>query len=86
MMFAKLFAASLVLSLFVGLASSAEPDAKNDRMQMVLRRYPEADADKDGKLSKEEARAFLAKMKSAKSAAGRQRIACGQKTVRRRIL
>ncbi|HEX4148616.1 MAG TPA: alpha/beta hydrolase fold domain-containing protein, partial [Pirellulales bacterium] len=68
MMFARLLAASLVLSLFGGLASSAEPDAKNDRMQMVLRRYPEADTDKDGKLSKEEARAFLAKMKSAKSA------------------
>lgn len=38
-----------------------------EQLERWLRRFPEADTDKDGKLSMEEARAFLRKMKAAKS-------------------
>jgi acetyl esterase len=55
---------ALLTSLpFFALAADPAPLAP-EQLQRVLRRYPEADADKDGKLTAEEARAFLRKMRT----------------------
>lgn len=43
-------------------------DAKADRLQQLLKRFPEADANKDGKLTEEEARGYASKMKGKQEA------------------
>ena len=50
----------LLAALFVGALSLPAQDTTTDeRLARALQRYPDADADKDGKLSFEEARAYL---------------------------
>lgn len=50
--------------LFIGtLAAQEVTSANNERLRDGLKRYPEADANKDGLLTLEEGRAFLTKMK-----------------------
>ncbi len=65
--------ALIAAALFLPPASrAAEASAKdqgpssetNDRLRKALKQYPDADANKDGVLTMEEGRAFLAKMKS----------------------
>src|SRR5215510_10682844 len=51
------------ISLLTLLATSSQAqDARDDLLKRLLERYPEADANKDGKLSLEEARAYRLKM------------------------
>jgi acetyl esterase len=51
-----------VLLLILLAASSRSQDARDDLLKRLLERYPEADANKDGRLSLEEARAYRLKM------------------------
>src|SRR5438270_13898216 len=46
---------------------AAQDNLNVERLQQLLQRYPEADTDKDGKLTAEEARSYLRKMRSAKT-------------------
>lgn len=65
-------AVMLCSGLVSGLAQTT-PD-RNDRLQRALRQYPEADANKDGVLSQDEARSFLRKMRGgAKSEPAKDR-------------
>src|SRR6476646_8479519 len=58
---------SVVLSCTCGEAV-AQADLSADRLQQILKRFPEADTDKDGKLTADEARSYLRKMRAAKVA------------------
>ncbi len=50
---------------FTGLTASSHAQAteRDEKLESWLRRYPEADANKDGKLSEEEARQYAAKLR-----------------------
>jgi hypothetical protein len=58
----------LLLSGFCTLGYAQVTSENNDRLRQGLKQYPQADANKDGILTMEEARAFLASKKSAPSA------------------
>lgn len=62
----------MMIALFflnwTGEVATAQGDASADRLQQILKRFPEADADKDGKLSAEEARSYMKKVRSEKLA------------------
>src|ERR1041385_6703371 len=60
------------LVLFTGLVVFAADKAVRspEQLEPLLKRFPDADTDRDGKLTLEEARAYLRKMKSAKSGDG----------------
>lgn len=53
----------LAAALFAGSLAAAEKKATDDRRQQWLKRHPEADTNKDGKLSAAEAERYLAKMR-----------------------
>ncbi len=57
------------LAMFTGLAVfAADKTARGpEQLEQMLKRFPDADTDKDGKLTVEEARAYFRKTKSAKS-------------------
>jgi acetyl esterase/lipase len=46
---------------------AAQDNRREQQLEQLLKRYPEADADKDGKLTAQEARNYLSKTKSATS-------------------
>ena len=48
------------------LDAAAQADLNAERLQQLLKRFPEADTNKDGKLTAEEARGYLRKTRSAK--------------------
>src|SRR5438128_1869309 len=48
--------------------SCGQADLNVERLQQLLKRFPEADTDKDSKLTADEARSYLRKMRSAKTA------------------
>jgi acetyl esterase/lipase len=50
-------------------AALAQADLNGARLQQLLQRYPDADTDKDGKLTAGEARAYLRKIRPAKKVA-----------------
>jgi len=50
-----------------GLLAADKTARGPERLEQVLKRFPEADTDKNGKLTMEEARAYLRKMKAPKS-------------------
>ncbi|MDB6120213.1 MAG: alpha/beta hydrolase, partial [Verrucomicrobiaceae bacterium] len=60
----KYFLIPLLLSL-VPVLSFAQTSENNDKLRDGLKRFPQADTNKDGILTMDEARAFLAKMKPA---------------------
>ncbi len=49
--------------------ASAQDDLNADGLQQILKRVPDADTDKDGKLTAEEARSYMRKIRSEKSGA-----------------
>ena len=54
----------VALVLCVGISSShAQDDDQQQKLKSLLRRFPEADADKDGKLSEDEARQYAPKLR-----------------------
>src|SRR4051794_31200793 len=66
-----IFACGLVMAVVLGCTcreAAAQADLNVERLQQLLKRFPEADTDKDGKLTAEEARSYLRKMRSAKAA------------------
>ena len=67
----RIFARGLVMAVVLGCTcreAVAQDDLNADRLQQILKRFPEADTDKDGKLTADEARSYLRKMRSAKVA------------------
>lgn len=64
----QFLAAAIGLVALVGAATAAEPDDQDSRLEKVLRRFPDADTNKDGKLSPEEAHAYTAKIRSKQAA------------------
>src|SRR6188474_3133301 len=66
-----IFARGLVMAVVLGCTCGeavAQADLNVERLQQLLKRFPEADTDKDGKLTSEEARSYLRNMRSAKAA------------------
>jgi acetyl esterase/lipase len=66
-----IFARGLVMAVVLGGTCGeavAQADLNVERLKQLLKRFPEADTDKDGKLTAEEARSYLRKMRSAKAA------------------
>src|SRR6187549_3243386 len=66
-----IFARGLVMAVVLGCTCGeavAQADLNVERLEQLLKRFPEADTDKDGKLTAEEARSYLRKMRSAKAA------------------
>src|SRR6185369_6661960 len=67
----RIFACGLVVAVVWSCTcfdAAAQADLNVERLQQLLKRFPEADTDKDGKLTTEEARSFLGKMRAAKAA------------------
>ena len=67
----RIFARGLVMAVVLGCTcreAVAQADLNVERLQQLLKRFPEADTDRDGKLTAEEARSYLRKMRSAKTA------------------
>src|SRR5262245_27452845 len=56
-----------VLSCAIGLPAVAQVGPRAQQLEQLLKRYPEADTDKDGKLTAQEARAYLGKARAAKA-------------------
>jgi acetyl esterase len=48
--------------------AAAQESLSAERLQQILKRFPDADTDKDGKLTADEARSYLRKIRSAKGA------------------
>ncbi|MGV3756340.1 MAG: alpha/beta hydrolase [Verrucomicrobiota bacterium] len=65
--FTKIIMAVVLMTL--GAQSLIAADAKADRLQQLLKRFPEADANKDGRLTEDEARGYASKMKGKQEAA-----------------
>ena len=66
-----IFARGLVMAVVLGCTCGeavAQADLNVERLQQLHKCFPEADTDKDGKLTSEEARSYLRKMRSAKAA------------------
>ena len=66
-----ILARGLVMAVVLGCTCGeavAQADLNVERLKQLLKRFPEADTDKDGKLTAEEARSYLRKMRSAKAA------------------
>jgi len=66
-----IFARGLVMAAVLGCTCGeavAQADLNVERLKQLLKRFPEADTDKDGRLTSEEARSYLRKMRSAKAA------------------
>jgi acetyl esterase/lipase len=61
-------AAFAVLLLTPAFVPAAERDATDEQLQRLLRRFPDADLNKDGKLSPEEARQYLQKRQGGAAA------------------
>ena len=67
----RIFACGLATAMVLSYACrdvAAQADLNLERLQQLLKRFPEADTDKDGKLTSDEARSYLGKMRAAKSA------------------
>src|SRR4029453_9709737 len=65
-----IIARGLVMAVVLGCTCGqavAQADLNVERLKQLLQRFPEADTDKDGKLTAEEARSHLRKMRSAKT-------------------
>ena len=61
----KIIRSLIAISTFVGLicvAPAAQRDVAPDQLQQLLKRFPDADANKDGTLTLEEARAYRQKV------------------------
>lgn len=56
--------------MICGVSALLAADAKTERLEQLLKRYPDADANHDGKLTEEEALAYAAKMQAKKSKSG----------------
>ena len=61
-----LYAALAFAVLTTEFSRAATPSASDERLKQALKRYPEADTDKDGVLTEAEARAYLKKLRSGK--------------------
>jgi acetyl esterase len=65
------FSCLLVASLFLPTAPIiAQPDIQDERLQQLLKRFPAADANQDGKLTLEEARAYQRQLKEGEATTG----------------
>ena len=62
-----IFLGACLAAVAIGAAAeSPRPSGKDDRMKMLLQRFPEADTDKDGVLTAEEERAFRSKFEKSR--------------------
>lgn len=70
--FASLPGLCAALLLSAPLAAQESPPSREQLFQQLLQRFPESDANRDGKLTPEEAQAYRAKLQSQKGPGGRQ--------------